>query len=130
MDSLQQPSLKNESEFLVQSLFPLEVYFPFMMAIPDAWTVKGAWWHDDGGHNKDEKGKKSGHWANKDIFLEGEDRGKKQIIRQTDSNRFCDLVFIWEIKCFSQIGTNDLAMAVFRNCVEVAMAFQHSSAGS
>lgn len=64
--------------------------------------------------------------------MEEEDRGKKQIIRQTDSNRFCELFFIWEIKCLSHIGTNDLAMAVFINCVEVAMvsmASQHSSAG-
>lgn len=33
------------------------------------------------------------------------------------------------IKCLSQIGANDLVMAVFRNCVEVAVsvsASQHS----
>lgn len=72
------------------------------------------------------------HWANKDIILNEEGRGKKQFIRQRDSNRFCQLFFVYDIKCLSQVGTNDLAIGVFRSCVEVAMvamASQHSSAG-
>lgn len=40
--------------------------------------------------------------------------------------------YLKEIKCLSYIGTSDLVVALFRNCVEVAvagLASQHSGAG-